>query len=303
MEKIGPLAVSRTKKEPGIFEKLDSITDKVVSDKGVFDLKKKIPMDDMASFYDQTDILWSEKFYYDVMKKPDPITKHSNYERLIREGFLLDLRTNLRGVEVLNREIKRGYVIFTEIHCPKIKGCKASFTQKTERSRDYFFNFKVAGFSGGFGRSVNVGLGSTINITEKCLAIYKPIKVQIEECFDMRRNKKFYRASILKFEDGFNHQQIPSDDCYCQTSQLRLKEEGLNSNEHHIIESETFDTFIEKGKTFEFGSSIFFDTFELGAKITIETKKTSKYSYTLNGEQTYYSFNLKNHHGRHWTWK
>ena len=290
---LGPEALSEVENIPGIFE--------IIEQAGIeYDLARLdalVPSNLVAQLYGETNIVWSESFRDRVL------TGLISFKEYLQEKGR-DLIGRLRGVQVKRSYVEEGYVVFSEIHCPKIDGCIAYHKHKTENFDDYFIELKIAGFGGGSGKSVKVGTGWEIPTRGECRQILKPVKVLIEECENSWA--RFNRFSILEIKGGFYTRLIPADLDQCL---IPIQELEWNANWNVSVFDSPYpvppvktECLIIVGNQWSHSLLANFGVFSANLKVSTNVLRTMKYEYELTGPRKYYGYHLPRSLGYYWTW-
>lgn len=296
-ERIGPTAISEAEISPGPFERIEQVSDAVDSGAHLGELAAAMPVEMLSRLTLETGVVWSEKFTYDVMQGK------KSYIEYLREGLLRDLWDRLRGVQVLRSKEVEGKVAIAEIHCPKIKGCRAHFTQKTSSESDYSLKVEVVGFGGGSGKSFKIGLGYRVPTANECISVFMPFTARVDECSSPRGD--FTRRTILKFGRGFELGPIPEDLDRCQIplDDLRNLKWDIDKYQARLPTPTTKITFdVEMGRQWKHSLGVELGVLSLGSDVSVEVLKSFSYEYELVGPQEYFAFLKPETLGYAWTW-
>ena len=296
-EKIGPNALIEPSPEPGIFEKIESITDAIEKGDNIGELAEAMPVKVISDFIHQTDLPWSESFHH-------VDCGHMPYELYLREGRLRSLIDRLRQIQVIDSTIEDGKIPIAEIHCPKVDGCKAFYSQKTSSKNDSFLGLKIAGFGGGSGRSCKIGMGYRIPAVKECLYVLAPIKVRVDACTGPRGN--FNRITILEIGNGYHLDSIHPEADHCQTPLKQLKAQQWKVLPYPVRyqnDPTEFEFNTEIGQQWNHSLGINFRTINIGLNVSIKVIKKFGYEYKLVGPKKYNAFIKPDTLGYAWTWK
>ncbi|MHA2296121.1 MAG: hypothetical protein ACXAEU_26045 [Candidatus Hodarchaeales archaeon] len=297
-EMIGPFAYSEVETIPGIFKRVEQFSDGLLSNMHPTLLASIVPSSELADLYIETKLLWSEEFYYKVLDGGgDYVEYHS-------KGALSRLRDRFQGIQIQESWEEEGHVVFTELHCPKIKKCQAHYSHKTINSKDYFVQISIFGYGGGSGISVKSGTGHRIPAIEECLQILIPIKARVEKCSSFRG--EFHRVTILDAKlKEFPVREIPPehDRCYLPLAELDnplWEKEAIEARYPTTPRKYTKDEDVGKAFSLKLPVSLGFLNFNL--KVSTQILKTCKYEYELFGPQTYNCYRLPETQGVCWSW-
>lgn len=290
--KMGDEALSEVANIPGVFEAITQ--DGIGENVDRFD--ELVQLSDVIRLYGESNIYWSESFN-------EVRQGYKSFKQWLQEK-LRTLIDRFQSVQVINSEVVETYIVFSEIHCPKINGCIAYHIQQTESVKDYFIELKIFGFGGGSGKSVKLGTGWQIPTKEECRQILKPIKVLIEHC--RYNGQLFDRVSVIEIKGGYKTRVIDPlyDNCKIPIPDLTTDQNW----ESHPFESPYLDDptkiecWISVGNQWNHSMAVDLGPLNAGLKVSITAVKATKFEYKLFGHQLYYGYRFPRTMGYYWTW-
>jgi hypothetical protein len=188
-------------------------------------------------------------------------------------GFINNIWDVINGITEVNSEEKNMLVPIGEIHCPKIKGCEATYTQETQNEQDNFIEIKIFGIGGGDNASTSVGFGYKVTAKEQCLRFFQEMKLRITRN-KHRNGKEFTTVDVV--DRTYNHFQKEIDNCPTCKKEYNLVKENNKGFEYHEERHVIADTSITKKIKIDTGTdfNLGIDFPELGIKseLKISTK-------------------------------
>jgi len=212
-----------------------------------------------------------------------------------------ETKTFLSGVETLKTYKKRSICIpLLELHVPKVKGCKSTFSLDYSKDNDYSVSASLFGFGGGIGKSRSYAFSDKISTTHKCLQLRIEAWVVPKKCRN-RRGDTFWRGEILSISDDYEIFVLEEHMDYCRVvnmgkilySKIVLVPQGVNR---------TIKISIKKG----YNAQITLQPrlFSMNAEIVavMKTMKEIATEYTLRGGYKYVTILPENIIGHCWNW-
>jgi hypothetical protein len=147
--------------------------------------------------------------------------------------YLSEVKNFFKSVKIL-RSLGRERLMqsVTEIHRPRVDGCKSTYKQTSKKSNDFSISVKVFGFGGGVAKKREYAITEEVECTGKCLKMEVPIEVEWQECKSLDwkgsvfspkgldesddRKNIFVRCNILEIHDDLILKEIDDTIDECQ---------------------------------------------------------------------------------------
>jgi len=296
-QQMGPLATSESRFEPGLFSLLESIEESVDLDGNL-----EGNLAEMATLIPQRVL---EPFLLDAgLLAEFAELRRSNYMRFLLGGGLRRLRDRLRGFKVLSSSPEeRALVVFAELHCPKVQGCRAFYTQETHSTKDRYLRLTVLGVGGGAGSSKEFGLGYRVPARRDCIHILAPVTVRIDDM--VSSTGQFKSVTVLRIHDGYLERDIPKELDFCQANIIDISKFGWETAPYQAKypddPSKVF-RFAKVGNRWEHSLGIDIGHVNIGCNVSINVIKEFQYEYELAGPRTYHGISKPDSLGYTWNW-
>jgi len=169
--KVGPSTASAPIRISGVIERLNLIGNLELPPENpcLIDL---LPEHHLFAFTRQTGI---------GLEEMAPVMEGKiEYVKAINDGIFQEMWNMVRGYEVTEEFEIIEYVPIAEIHCPHVRGCKATCIHETNEQDEHFLHVKVLGFGGGSGNSRRVRIGYAIPAEGACRRVFAPVKLGVQ---------------------------------------------------------------------------------------------------------------------------
>lgn len=301
--RIGPSTRSRITHIPGIFEKMNHFEGLSLSSNSRNFFPSLIPESQLLDFVNQTGI------GQNMVASP-----FSNGQL----GFGLSSSSwrkfwgNFKERKLLVEFLTIVQVPIAEIHCPVIKGCKATYIQETKETNDNYLNVQIFGFGGGCGKSISIGTGYEIPAIGDCRQILVPIELKIRQ-EELSSGEKHTSAEVVKIKNGITVEKIDKKkkEHLCNLDFENINKDKYEKNwEQFSFERGPVPNKIRKsidiGSQSDFGLDL--EIKEISTKIVIKTSiqviKQIKFEYELVGGYNYIRYpQTPNSSIFCWAWK
>lgn len=297
--RVGPSNASAPTHIPGVIERLNLIGTLNLRPKDP-DLTWLMPEHHLYTFTHQTGI------GLDIMT---PVLKGKvSYGKALKGGILQELGNLARGYEVTQEFEKIVYVPITEIHCPRVKRCKATYIHETKDRDEHFLNVKVFGFGGGSGNNISIGTGYAIPAEEDCRRVFIPVKLKVQRRKDYYTRKTFTSAHVVEIRKGYKVSPI-QEKHFCAKNYGDIEKTEMNWEPYrlgNVPETSKTIKFIDIGKKTDFSWGIKLEGIgtKIGLNISVEVIRQVKYEYELTGGYDYIGyFPMPNSSIFCWTWQ
>lgn len=193
-------------------------------------------------------------------------------------------------------------VPIAEIHRPRVKDCVASLEQTSTKSREYSISVKVFGIGGGYSKSREFGIRTTIEASGECLQIVVPVTVKCEPC--KLGAESFIRASIEDIGDVPHAIELLGSADGCGLVKAQVLKLGWKTVDIPVPKKTTqqVEISVQAGQGAEISLELKIGDFEIGPKASVKLLKKTNYSYKLVGPHEYFAYFPKNKLAYNWAY-
>jgi hypothetical protein len=294
-KQVGIATASPLKTIPGIISNVNSLSSLCSAE----DMMVMFPARaTLSAFVKETGL--PRAFITPVLHGPVPFT-----QAITTLGFRNEFQDIVTSITDVDSEEKYIRVPIGELHCPKIHGCKATYTQETQNEQDNFIEISILGIGGGDNKTISVGFGYKVTAKEQCLRFLQEMKFKFSNK-KWKKGNKFTTVEVVEVTHNYFQELIPNcPTCGKEYNRIKNSRDYQGHGEYHIIADTSIIEKINNNTGTGFSLGIDFSELFIKSKIKISTKviKEIKCEYELVGGYDYIGYNPKPKSSLFcWTW-